>query len=263
MVTFVQNFNPFAVVAQPAERGPSLRSIVSHQLHRAQFLPPAPKPVSPPPKVEPPQPPPVIAASVRAAAAEPQRVTQAVLIEWFNKYRKPLRSWLRNRKGIPPGDVEDMVQEVFARLLRYGSEVTVDNPQGYLFKIAANVATEWMERSRVKKPHDADWLDDLVMDSHEQPEEICEREERQRSIEAAMKELTTRQHNLLLDHTNNGLTYKEIAKARGLTYRIVLRDLTRAYSRLRQCLPEQSEGRSQTRLRKIITVCDAGRRKQC
>ena len=34
-------------------------------------------------------------------------------------------------------------------------------------------------------------------------------------------------------HVSNGLTYKQIAQQLGLTYRIVLRNLTAAYSTLR------------------------------
>jgi DNA-directed RNA polymerase specialized sigma24 family protein len=51
--------------------------------------------------------------------------------------------------------------------------------------------------------------------------------------------LPRRQRDLLLLHVDGGLTYQQIAQHRGLTYRIVLRDLTRAYSTLRhQCLSE-------------------------
>ena len=51
-----------------------------------------------------------------------------------------------------------------------------------------------------------------------------------------MDRLPPRQREVLLLHVNEGLTYKQIAQQRGLTYRIVLRDLTRAYSTLRMQL---------------------------
>jgi RNA polymerase sigma factor (sigma-70 family) len=52
-------------------------------------------------------------------------------------------------------------------------------------------------------------------------------------VQAAVDRLPPRQREVLLLHVNEGLTYKQIAQQRGLTYRIVLRDLTRAYSTLR------------------------------
>ncbi|WP_331069032.1 RNA polymerase sigma factor [Steroidobacter sp.] len=155
------------------------------------------------------------------------------LVEWFGLWRKPIRSWLRNRASVPSGDIDDLAQEVFLRLLRYSDEITVENPQGYLFRIAANVANEWRERSRVRKPHDDSWLDELQIESAEQPENALAKRRRVEYVQAAVDRLPPRQRDVLLLHVNEGLTYKQIARKRGLTYRIVLRDLTRAYSTLR------------------------------
>lgn len=158
------------------------------------------------------------------------------LIEWFDKWRKPIRNWLRTRASIPPGDIDDLAQEVFLRLLRYSDDVTVDNPQGYLFRIAANVANEWRDRCRVRKPHDDSWLDELQVEAREEPENQLARSKVIEYVQTAVNRLPPRQREVLLLHINEGLTYKQIAEHRGLTYRIVLRDLTRAYSQLRMDL---------------------------
>lgn len=158
------------------------------------------------------------------------------LIEWFGKWRKPIRSWLRNRASVPPGDIDDLAQEVFLRLLRYSDDIAVDNPQGYLFRIAANVANEWRERSRVRKPHDDSWLEELQIEAGDEPENAFARSRANEYVQAAVDRLPPRQREVLLLHVNEGLTYKQIAQQRGLTYRIVLRDLTRAYSTLRMQL---------------------------
>ena len=52
----------------------------------------------------------------------------------------------------------------------------------------------------------------------------------------AVDKLPKRQREVLLLHVNEGLTYKEIADRLNVTYRIVLRDLTRAYATLRMQL---------------------------
>lgn len=155
------------------------------------------------------------------------------LIEWFAKWRKPLRSWLRNRASVPAGEIDDLVQEVFVRLMRYSDETTVDNPQGYLFRIAANVANEWRERSRVRKPHEGSWLEDLQINASDEPENIVEREQDDKYLQSVVDRLPPRQREVLMMHANDGLTYKQIAARRGITYRIVLRDLTKAYQTLR------------------------------
>ena len=171
-----------------------------------------------------------------AAARAPRQNRDGRLIEWFGKWRKPIRSWLRNRASVPPGDIDDLAQEVFLRLLRYSDDIAVDNPQGYLFRIAANVANEWRERSRVRRPHDDSWLDELQIESGDEPENAFAKTRANEYVQAAVDRLPPRQREVLLLHVNEGLTYKQIAQQRGLTYRIVLRDLTRAYSALRMQL---------------------------
>jgi RNA polymerase sigma factor (sigma-70 family) len=166
----------------------------------------------------------------------PKEGRDSRLIEWFGKWRKPIRSWLRNRASVPPGDIDDLAQEVFLRLLRYSDDIAVDNPQGYLFRIAANVANEWRERSRVRKPHDDSWLEELQIEAGDEPENAFARSRATEYVQAAVDRLPPRQREVLLLHVNEGLTYKQIAQQRGLTYRIVLRDLTRAYSTLRMQL---------------------------
>lgn len=161
------------------------------------------------------------------------------LIEWFGKWRKPIRSWLRNRASVPPGEIDDLAQEVFLRLLRYSDDVAVGNPAGYLFRIASNVANEWRERSRVRKPHNAEWLDTILIEDEREPENVVAHEQFDAYVHGTVDKLPPRQRAILLLHVNEGLTYKQIAQRLGLTYRIVLRELTRAYSTLRmQLRPE-------------------------
>jgi len=56
--------------------------------------------------------------------------------------------------------------------------------------------------------------------------------------------LPPRQRAMLLDHVDHNLTYHEIARNRGLTERIVLKDLTRAYSTLRMRMLKDERNRS-------------------
>jgi RNA polymerase sigma factor (sigma-70 family) len=155
------------------------------------------------------------------------------LAGWFGVWRKPLRNWLFTRASIPATEIDDLAQEVFLRLLRYSDDVAVDNPQGYLFRIAANVANEWRDRSRVRRPHDRGWLDELRIEPSGEPENAFEQDRVNACVRAAVERLPPRQREVLLLHVNDGLTYKQIARQLGMTYRMVLRDLTRAYGRLR------------------------------
>lgn len=155
---------------------------------------------------------------------------------WFDRWRKPIRSWFSSRASVPRAEVDDLAQEVFLRLLRYSDDVAVENPQGYLFRIAANVANEWRDRSRVRQPHDRSWLDELQIDPADQPDNTAFQNRVSKHLQTAVDRLPKRQREVLLLHVNEGLTYKEIADRLNVTYRIVLRDLTRAYATLRMQL---------------------------
>jgi RNA polymerase sigma-70 factor (ECF subfamily) len=170
--------------------------------------------------------------SSRSRASEPQESRNQRLSAWFAHWRRPIRHWLSTRSSVPAADVDDLAQEVFLRLLRYG-DATVDNPQGYLFRIAANVANEWRERARHRQPHDPAWLDELPMEPRDEPHIIAARRSALEHVRAVVQTLPARQRQVLLLHVNEGLTYKQIAERMRITYRVVLRDLTRAYSQLR------------------------------
>ncbi len=169
------------------------------------------------------------------------------LVTWFKRWRKPIRQWLSHRSSVPTADLDDLAQEVFLRLLRYSDDVAIDNPQGYLFRIAANVANEWQERARHRKPHDDSWLEDLQVEFSEEPENATAREVAHQYMQDAVNKLPRRQREVLLLHVNEGLTYKQIAQRQGLTYRVILRDLTRAYSQLRAQLKQDDLGDMENR----------------
>jgi RNA polymerase sigma-70 factor (ECF subfamily) len=156
------------------------------------------------------------------------------LVEWFRELRSPLRKFLSFRRGVAPVDLDDVAQEVFLRLLRYDREELVSDPRAYLFRIAANVASEWSMRARNRLPHDAAWLDELIGD--EGPENQVARELENRQLEAALAQLPARARAVLHLHFAEGMRHEEIAASLQVTARIVKRDLINAYSSLRNSL---------------------------
>jgi RNA polymerase sigma-70 factor (ECF subfamily) len=144
-----------------------------------------------------------------------------------------MQRWIASRSIVPVADLDDLTQEAFLRCLRYSSGLTVDYPQTYLFRIAANVANEWRERSRNSRPHDNAWLDELCIDSTEEPENAVERIFVNKYIRAAVRRLSERQQKILALHLEDNLTYIQIADRLDLTRRMVKRDLALAYSQLR------------------------------
>jgi RNA polymerase sigma factor (sigma-70 family) len=182
--------------------------------------------------------------SARAQAADAQGIHSASkpdgvnnrFAQWFREWRKPVRHWLSRRAAVPAAELDDLAQEVFLRLLRYSDKTAVQNPLGYLLRIAGNVASEWRERARVSKPHEQGWLDELLIEPDQEPENSVSQARTDENVQAAVDKLPRRQREVLLLRVNEGLTYKQIADRLKLTPRVVLRDLTRAYSQLRMQL---------------------------
>lgn len=152
---------------------------------------------------------------------------------WFERWNEPIQRWVARRSLIPAADLDDVAQEAFLRLLRYGSNVAVQYPHMYLFRIAANVASEWRERARNRRPHDDSWLEDLKIEAKDEPESMTARARMHENVRAALQRLPHRQRQVLLLHVDDSLTYVQIADQLGLTRRIVKRDLSLAYSYLR------------------------------
>ena len=158
------------------------------------------------------------------------------VLSWFSRWHKPIRGWFGARSAASRTDVDDLAQEVFHRLLRYRDDIPVENPQGYLFRIAANVADEWRDRSRMHQPNDRGWLDHLQIDPSGQSDNAAFQAHVSNQLQDAVNQLPKRQRDVLLLHVNEGLTYKQIADRLVITYRLALRDLTRAYGALRMQL---------------------------
>lgn len=158
---------------------------------------------------------------------------------WFHEVRRPLRRFIAGRRDVLPADIEDVAQEVFLRLLRYERSDVVTDARGYLFKIAANVASEWAMRARQRLPHESSWLDDLTHDPGTLDD--LERSQRQAQIHRALATLPARAREILRLHYGEDLTQEAIAVELGITTRMVRRDISSAYARLRLALSDAAE----------------------
>jgi RNA polymerase sigma factor (sigma-70 family) len=170
--------------------------------------------------------------------------TKRKLTDWFNQWRIPLRRFLAGKRGVRATDIDDVAQEVFLRLLRYERAELVENPQAYLFRMAANVAAEWATRARHTNPHEPKWLSGLIAEG--EPEEKVARVVARHEIERALNTLTERQREVLELQYAEGLGHAEIAQRVGATKRSVKRMLAKSYERLRHELDagllEEMEG---------------------
>jgi RNA polymerase sigma factor (sigma-70 family) len=150
--------------------------------------------------------------------------------DWFRQWRSPLRRFL-GKAGVPAADIDDVAQEVFLRLMRYERAELIVHPQAYLFKVAFHVAAEWSIRACNKRPHEHNWLTNLIDD--EQADSPLVQAQSREEVERALTKLSPHQRELLKLFFADELSYGEIATQLGESLRSVRRQFEKSYDRLR------------------------------
>jgi dipeptidyl-peptidase-4 len=92
----------------------------------------------------------------RPPTDEPARA--AGVARWARDYAEDLRRFLAKRRIIE-SDIKDVCQEVYLRLLRFDRGEVIQNPQAYLYRVAANVAHDFRLRQPPWDPMEAEQLD--------------------------------------------------------------------------------------------------------
>ena len=148
------------------------------------------------------------------------------------------RSRLRNfiRKRVPdPADAEDLLQEVFSRLVQANRLLMpIEHVTGWLFRVARNLITDlWRE----KKPEIfVDELEDLLPSPDAGPEELYARSLLLEELELAVDELPEEQRAVFVAHERDGQSFKEIAEKTGVNLNTLLSRKRYAVLNLRERL---------------------------
>lgn len=155
---------------------------------------------------------------VSSPPSEP--ITFSEQSRWFAEevlpHEQPLRSYLR--QSLPSlADVDDLVQDCFARMMRARSTGTIRSPKPLLFAIARNAVRDFITRKRRAELipiTETDACDVLEGDS-DVVELVCRRQEIALLTEA-IQSLPARCREVLLLRKIKGLSQKEIAELLGI-----------------------------------------------
>ena len=140
---------------------------------------------------------------------------------WFTEHVLPhqaiVRSWLQSRFGAQV-DVDDIVQEAYARLLRANAEGTVISPRAFLFQAARNLALNQVRHRSYTHPADMQEADvTAVVDvAAGVPESVARAEDVQILI-AAIQSLPERCRQIFTLRKIHGFSQKEIAARLGIS----------------------------------------------
>lgn len=146
--------------------------------------------------------------------------------------RQKLGAYFRRR--IPdPSEAEDLVQDVFARIVTRDSTEPVEHLSGYVFQTAASVLAD-RARRRFARKAEAHTVFDPNQHGEEDfdPGRILTGKEDLRAAIASLLSLPERTRTVFVLHRLEGLRYKEIAVQLGVSTSAVEKHMFRAVQHL-------------------------------
>lgn len=150
---------------------------------------------------------------------------------WLGRYVIPhepaLRSWLR-RRPVDGLDIDDIVQEVYARLVALYSVDHVDNPKTYAFQVASSVVINHIRRLKVVAIDSVASFEHLdVADDVASPEQVVVDRDELRRLETTLASLPARVAEVFRLRRIEGLSQREVAQRLGLAESTVEKHMAR------------------------------------
>jgi RNA polymerase sigma factor (sigma-70 family) len=153
---------------------------------------------------------------------------------WFAEQVQPHESALRAYLHglVSPAEVDDLVQETYARLLRARDRGPIASPRGLLFATARNAARDLFRRRTVANtfPITENDLSCVFDEAPGVPEAVSRRQETD-LLAAAIATLPPRCREILVLRKFENLSHREIAGRLGIAEHTVEAQLTKALHR--------------------------------
>jgi RNA polymerase sigma-70 factor (ECF subfamily) len=180
----------------------------------------------------------VAGCGVSASTGEPTLDARNEIASWFREYRRSILGFF-SRYHISRVSAEDLTHEVFVRVLRWHKGRAVESPLEYLRRISRNVLVELSKAQGRRERLLALWFEDQLADEQQRILHSDAKCDMRADLIASIAALPVRQRRLVTLLLEEGpLTYRALAKRLGISERMVLRDITKAYSTLRSSLAD-------------------------
>jgi len=138
------------------------------------------------------------------------------------------------RRGVPLQDVDDIVQEAFARLEAYTQKQELLSEEAFLVTTAMNVGRDQARHHMRMRDVSAEFDLTAIKDAAPEPEEKAAIQERLRRVNAGLARLEPVTRRCLLAHRLDDMSYPEIARREGLSVAAVEKRVARAVMFLAQ-----------------------------
>jgi RNA polymerase sigma factor (sigma-70 family) len=174
------------------------------------------------------------------ALEQDQRISEVVKREGSR-----LRNFIR-RRVTDPRDVEDVLQDVFYRLVEANRLLMpIDHITGWLFRVARNRITDLFRKKKPERFSDSAAVDeegealqieDLLPSPDAGPEALYLRNLLLDELELALDEMPDEQREVFVAHELEGSSFKELAEETGVSVNTLLSRKRYAVLHLRERL---------------------------
>ncbi len=150
-------------------------------------------------------------------------------------YSAALMRYFRKR-GCQKATVDDLVQDVFARLAGRGAATKIKNPEAYLMQTASSV---WKDFLRKRQTHSyvdhVEYEDRTHAVQDVSPENIYQGKENIHLLLAVLNKLPTRTRQVFILCRIEGMKHKHVARRLGISVSTVEKHMVKAIAYLTRC----------------------------
>jgi len=167
--------------------------------------------------------------------AAPAPKARAFTVSAVRSYDAELHRFLRKRVHRAQ-DLDDVVQEVYLRLLRVKNTDMVRNPLAYIYGVASHVVREFNMRNGKQRVVFDSSTADAVADSQAPTDPVDAGGYFERQVSDALAQLSPQRMAVLLLERRDGLTREQIAQKLGLSVHTVKKYAVEALAHVRASL---------------------------
>lgn len=164
------------------------------------------------------------------------------LLDAFLARRAALLRYFATRIG--EADAQDIVQEIYLRVVSARGDTEVLHPGGYLYRLGNNILLDRLRQDRARARRDSDWREvhhhvsvggEEVSDTVPQDEALIARDQLQR-MRLALADLPPAVQTSFRLHKIDGLTHAQVAERMGVSRSLIEKHMMAALRHLSQRL---------------------------
>src|SRR6185437_10578478 len=169
---------------------------------------------------------------------------QAFVADLERRHGHRLRRFLASRLRHGAADVDDLVQEVFLRLLRIDRHETIRSSESYLYMVAFHVLHQHLMR-RAAVPEAVEitaLINEMEAVPAADPVRQAETQQQLQDLQGALRQLSPKAQAVLLLHRRDGYSLEEIGALLGFSRANAAKYLGKALLHCRQYLQDRKQG---------------------